>query len=78
MFTFVIGTGSVLVAPTDQSLVPELVPGDQVPAAAQLKAHAGGHVAGLDRFQAAYSKVGRHQSASSHGIRLHPDRHEVA
>ena len=36
MFTFVIGTGSVLVTPAYQSLVPELVPHDQIPAAAQL------------------------------------------
>ena len=36
MFTFVIGTGSVLVTPAYQSLVPELVPRDQIPAAAQL------------------------------------------
>ena len=36
MFTFVIGTGSVLVTPAYQSLVPELVPHGQIPAAAQL------------------------------------------
>ncbi len=36
MFTFVIGTGSVLVTPAYQSLVPELVPREQIPAAAQL------------------------------------------
>ena len=36
MFTFVIGTGSVLVTPAYQSLVPELVPRDKIPAAAQL------------------------------------------
>src|SRR5690242_6471203 len=36
MFTFVIGTGSVLTTPAYQSLVPELVPRDQVPATAQL------------------------------------------
>lgn len=36
MFTFVIGTGSVLVTPAYQSLVPELVPHNQIPAAAQL------------------------------------------
>jgi MFS family permease len=36
MFTFVIGSGSVLVTPAYQSLVPELVPRDQIPAAAQL------------------------------------------
>lgn len=36
MFTLVIGTGSVLVTPAYQSLVPELVPRDQIPAAAQL------------------------------------------
>jgi len=36
MFTFVIGTGSVLTTPAYQSLVPELVPRDQIPAAAQL------------------------------------------
>jgi MFS family permease len=36
MFTFVIGTGSVLVTPAYQSLVPEIVPRDQIPAAAQL------------------------------------------
>jgi hypothetical protein len=35
MFTFVIGTGSVLTTPAYQSLVPELVPRDQIPAAAQ-------------------------------------------
>lgn len=36
LFTFVIGTGSVLGIPAYQSLVPELVPRDQIPAAAQL------------------------------------------
>jgi MFS family permease len=36
IFTFVIGTGSVLVTPAYQSLVPELVPHNQIPAAAQL------------------------------------------
>jgi MFS family permease len=36
IFTFVIGCGSVLVIPAYQSLVPELVPRDQIPAAAQL------------------------------------------
>ena len=36
MFTFVIGSGSVLVTPAYQSLVPELVPRDQIPAATQL------------------------------------------
>src|SRR5271165_547721 len=36
LFTFVIGSGSVLVTPAYQSLVPELVPRDQIPAAAQL------------------------------------------
>jgi predicted MFS family arabinose efflux permease len=36
MFTFVIGSGSVLVTPAYQSLVPELVARDQIPAAAQL------------------------------------------
>src|SRR5208283_2611111 len=36
MFTFVIGTGSVLTNPAYQSLVPELVPRDQITAAAQL------------------------------------------
>jgi MFS family permease len=36
LFTFVIGTGSVVTTPAYQSLVPELVPRDQVPAAAQL------------------------------------------
>jgi MFS family permease len=36
MFTFVIGTGSVVVSPAYQSLVPELVARDQIPAAAQL------------------------------------------
>ena len=36
LFTFVIGTGSVLTTPAYQSLVPEIVPRDQIPAAAQL------------------------------------------
>src|SRR5271156_2691059 len=36
LFTFVIGSGSVLVTPAYQSLVPELVPRDQIPSAAQL------------------------------------------
>jgi MFS family permease len=36
MFTFVIGSGSVLVTPAYQSLVPELVPREDVPAAVQL------------------------------------------
>ena len=36
IFTFVIGTGSVLTNPAYQSLVPELVPRDEIPAAAQL------------------------------------------
>jgi len=36
LFTFVIGTGSVLTTPAYQSLVPELVPRDRLPAAAQL------------------------------------------
>ena len=36
VLTFVIGTGSVLGIPAYQSLVPELVPRDQIPAAAQL------------------------------------------
>jgi predicted MFS family arabinose efflux permease len=36
MFTFVIGSGSVFITPAYQSLVPELVPRDDVPAAVQL------------------------------------------
>src|ERR1700722_5740409 len=36
VLTFVIGTGSVLGIPAYQSLVPELVPRDQIPAAAEL------------------------------------------
>jgi MFS family permease len=36
MFTFVLGTGSILVAPAYQSLVPDLVPHPQVPAASAL------------------------------------------
>ncbi len=36
MFTFVLGTGAILVAPAYQSLVPDMVPRDQVPAAAAL------------------------------------------
>ena len=36
MFTFVLGTGAILVAPAYQSLVPEMVPRPQVPAAAAL------------------------------------------
>src|SRR5579863_1270608 len=36
MFTFVLGTGAILVAPAYQSLVPEMVPRAQVPAAAAL------------------------------------------
>ena len=36
MFTFVLGTGAILVAPAYQSLVPDMVPGPQVPAAAAL------------------------------------------
>ncbi len=36
MFTFIIGTGSVFVNPAYQSLVPELVPTEQIPAAIQL------------------------------------------
>jgi MFS family permease len=36
MFTFVIGSGSVFVTPAYQSLVPELVPHEDVPAAVQL------------------------------------------
>jgi MFS family permease len=36
MFTFVLGTGAILVAPAYQSLVPDMVPRDQVPAAATL------------------------------------------
>ena len=36
LFTFVIGTGSVLVNPAYQSLVPELVPRNQIPTAAEL------------------------------------------
>jgi MFS family permease len=36
LFTFVIGMGSVVGIPAYQSLVPELVPRDQIPAAAQL------------------------------------------
>ena len=36
LFTFVIGAGSVLTTPAYQSLVPELVPRDRLPAAAQL------------------------------------------
>ena len=36
VFTFVIGTGSVLISPAYQSLVPELVPREQIPSAAQL------------------------------------------
>jgi MFS family permease len=36
LFTFVIGSGSVIVSPAYQSLVPELVPREQIPAAAQL------------------------------------------
>jgi MFS family permease len=36
MFTFVLGTGAILVAPAYQSLVPDMVPREQVPAAAAL------------------------------------------
>jgi predicted MFS family arabinose efflux permease len=36
MFTFVIGSGSVFITPAYQSLVPELVPRDDVPSAVQL------------------------------------------
>ena len=36
MFTFVLGTGAILVTPAYQSLVPEMVPRAQVPAAAAL------------------------------------------
>jgi predicted MFS family arabinose efflux permease len=36
LFTFVIGSGSVMVLPAYQSLVPDLVPRDDIPAAAQL------------------------------------------
>jgi MFS family permease len=36
MFTFVLGTGAILIAPAYQSLVPEMVPRAQVPAAAAL------------------------------------------
>src|ERR1700721_572042 len=36
LFTFVIGSGSVMVLPAYQSLVPDLVPRPDIPAAAQL------------------------------------------
>jgi len=36
MFTFVIGSGSVFVTPAYQSLVPEIVPREDVPSAVQL------------------------------------------
>jgi MFS family permease len=36
MFTFVLGTGAILVAPAYQSLVPDMVPRAQLPAAAAL------------------------------------------
>jgi len=36
MFTFVLGTGAILVAPAYQSLVPDMIPRPQVPAAASL------------------------------------------
>ena len=36
MFTFVLGTGAILVTPAYQSLVPDMVPRPQVPAAAAL------------------------------------------
>ena len=36
MFTFVLGTGGILVAPAYQSMVPDMVPRPQVPAAAAL------------------------------------------
>jgi MFS family permease len=36
MFTFVLGTGAILVAPAYQSLVPDMVPREQVPDAAAL------------------------------------------
>jgi MFS family permease len=36
MFTFVLGTGAILVAPAYQSLVPDMVPRPQLPAAAAL------------------------------------------
>ena len=36
MFTFVLGTGAILVAPAYQSLVPDMVPREQLPAAAAL------------------------------------------
>ena len=36
MFTFVLGTGAILVAPAYQSRVPDMVPREQVPAAAAL------------------------------------------
>jgi len=36
LFTFLLGTGAILVAPAYQSLVPDMVPREQVPAAAAL------------------------------------------
>ena len=36
MFTFLLGTGAILIAPAYQSLVPAMVPREQVPAAAAL------------------------------------------
>ena len=36
MFTFVLGTGAILIAPAYQSLVPDMVPREQLPAAAGL------------------------------------------
>ena len=36
MFTFALGTGAILIAPAYQLLVPDMVPRDQVPAAAAL------------------------------------------
>jgi predicted MFS family arabinose efflux permease len=36
MFTFVLGTGGILIEPAYQSLIPDMVPGPQVPAASAL------------------------------------------
>ena len=59
MFTFVLGTGAILVAPAYQSLVPDMVPREQVPVAAADRRHRLGPLPGRREPARVYRAVQR-------------------
>ena len=59
MFTFVLGAGAILVAPAYQSLVPDMVPREQVPVAAADRRHRLGPLPGRREPARVYRAVQR-------------------